>query len=100
MAIFGVYENPENIRVPDALLIALIAILIVFFALGVVTFITYLAQKGTDTIEKKMNILPRKENAILASDEDAVVAALTAVIDFHKEMKKDARIVSITRIEE
>ena len=42
MAIFGVYENPENIRVPDALLIALIAILIVFFALGVVTFITYL----------------------------------------------------------
>ena len=47
-----------------------------------------------------MNILPRKENAILASDEDAIVAALTAVIDFHKETKKDARIVSITRIEE
>ena len=43
--------------------------------------------------------LPKKENQILDEDPDAVIAALVAVIDFHKETGKDAEIISIKQIE-
>ena len=53
-----------------------------------------------DVVDKKTNINPRKENSLLNDDEDAVAAALVATIDFYKEYKKDARLVSIRRVEE
>jgi DNA gyrase subunit B len=40
------------------------------------------------------------KNKLLEKDEDAVVAVLTASIDFHKETGKGSRVVSVTRIEE
>ena len=96
----AVWNDWENIGVGEAFLIALIAILIVFLVLGIIIFITYLFQKGIETVEKNTQILPRKENAILNDDEDAVIAVLTATIEFHKETGKDARVISITRIED
>ena len=96
----AVWNDWESIGVGEALLIALIAIIIVFLVLGIIIFVTYLFQKGIEVVEKKTQILPRKENAILNDDEDAVVAVLTATIEFHKETGKDARVISISRIED
>lgn len=98
--VFAVWENWEKIGVADSLLVALIAIVIVFLVLSIIIFITYLFQKGIEVVEKKTKILPRKENEILNSDEDAVVATLVATIEFHKETGKDAKVISIKRIED
>ena len=98
--VFAVWENWEKIGVADSLLVAIIAIVIVFLVLSIIIFITYLFQKGIEVIEKKTKILPRKENEILNSDEDAVVATLVATIEFHKETGKDAKVISIKRIED
>lgn len=96
----AVWNDWENIGVGEAFLIALIAIIIVFLVLAIIIFVTYLFQKGIEVVEKKTQIMPRKENAILNDDEDAVVAVLTATIEFHKETGKDARVISIRRIED
>ena len=100
MAIFGVWENPEGVGVLDSLLIALIAISIVFLTLIIVILATGGFQKGMDFIIAKTSISPRKENKILEEDDDAVVAVLVATIDFHKETGKEPRVVSITKMEE
>ena len=96
----AVWNDWENIGVGDAFLIALIAIAIVFLVLGIIILATFLFQKGIEEVEKKTQILPRKENAILNEDEDAVVAVLVATIEFHKATGKDARVLSIKRIED
>jgi len=97
--IFGVWGS-EEVSVPESLLIALVAILIVFVTLLVIIFASTGVQKGTDAVIGAIAINPRKENKILATDKDAVAAALVATIDFHRETGKNARIVSITEIEE
>ena len=89
-----------NISVGEALLIAVVAILIVFFVLAVIIFITWVMQKGMEKIDAKTNILPREENKILSEDENAVVASLVATMEFYRETGKDVRIVSIKRIED
>mgnify|MGYP003303166199 CR=1 FL=1 len=96
----GVWENIEDFSVVDSLLVALLAILIVFLALTVIILISTAIQKAMSKIEAKTNILPREENKLLNEDEDAVVAALVATIDFYKETKKDARLISIKKIED
>ena len=96
----GVWKNWENMTVGDALLIALVAILIVFTVLAIIIFITWLLQKGMEKIDAKTNILPKEENKILSEDPNAVVAALVATMEFYRETGKDVRIVSIKRIEE
>ena len=97
--IFAVWENWEKIGIFEALLIALIAIIIVFLVLGIIIFVTYLFQKGVDVVERKTQIKPRKENQILNEDEDAVVAVLVATIEYYKETGKDARVISITKVD-
>ena len=89
-----------NIIVGEAFLIAVVAILIVFFVLAVIIFITWVMQKGMEKIDAKTNILPREENKILSEDENAVVASLVATMEFYRETGKDVRIVSIKRIED
>ena len=89
-----------NISVGDALLIALVAILIVFAVLAIIIFVTWSMQKGMEKVEAKTNILPREENKILSEDENAVVAALVATMEFYRETGKDVRIVSVKRIED
>ncbi len=96
----GPLVNPETVTVPDALMISLIAILIVFGVLTLIILVTFLIEKITTTVLSKTSIQPRKENAILSTDEDAVVAVLVATIDFYKETGKEARVNSITLMEE
>ena len=89
-----------NISIGEAFLIAIVAILIVFFVLAVIIFITFVMQKGMEKVEAKTNILPREENKILSEDENAVAAALVATMEFYRQTGKDVRIVSIKRIED
>ncbi len=100
MRTFGVWENVGGLGIGDAFLVAAVAILIVFAVIVIIILSTAVVQKGTDFVAGKMAIMPRPENKILEEDEDAVVAVLTATIDFHKETGKGARVVSVKRIDE
>ena len=96
----AVWENWEAMNVGDAFLVALIAIVIVFLVLAIIIFITWSMQKGMEKIDASTNILPRDENKILSEDQNAVVAALVASMEFYRETGKEVRIVSIKRIED
>jgi Na+-transporting methylmalonyl-CoA/oxaloacetate decarboxylase gamma subunit len=96
----AVWDNWESMNVGEALLVAIVAIFIVFLVLSVIIFITWLFQKGMEKIDARTNILPKEENKILSEDENAVVAALVATMEFYRETGKDVRIVSIKRIED
>jgi len=93
-------NSMEDFSVTDSLVVALVAILLVFLVLTIIILVTTGIQKGMETVEAKTKILPKKENKILDEDPDAVAAALVAVIDFHKETGKDAEIISITKLED
>ena len=90
----------NDLNAGEALLIAVISILIVFLVLSVIIFVTFLLQKSMEKINAKTNILPKEENKILSEDENAVAAALVATMEFYRETGKDVRIVSIKRIED
>ena len=96
----AVWNNWENMSIGEAFLVAIIAIFIVFLVLVIIIFITWLMQKSMEKIDAKTNILPREENKILSEDENAVVAALVASMEFYRETGKEVRIVSIKRIED
>ena len=98
--VLGVWENWEAMTVGEAFLVAVIAIFIVFLVLGIIIFITWSMQKGMEEFDAKTNILPKEENKILSEDQNAVVAALTASMEFYRETGKEPRIVSIKRIED
>lgn len=98
--ILAVWKDWENMNVGQAFLVALIAIFIVFLVLSIIILLTFLLQKSMEKIDAKTNILPKEENKILAEDENAVVAALVATMEFYRETGKDVRIVSIKRIED
>lgn len=100
MRIFGVWGDTSKFNGLDALLVAIIAILIVFAVLALIILITWLFQKGIEKVSARTNILPKKENEILSTDNDAVVALLVATIEYHKEFGKDPEVKSITRIED
>ena len=95
-----IYSVSNDLNAGEALLIAVISILIVFLVLSVIIFVTFLLQKSMEKINAKTNILPQEENKILSEDENAVIASLVATMEFYRETGKDVRIVSIKRIEE
>ena len=96
----AVWENWGSMTVVESLLVAVIAIFIVFLVLAIIIFITWSMQKGMEKFDASTNILPREENKILSEDQNAVVAALTASMEFYRETGKEPRIVSIKRIED
>ena len=100
MNVLAVWPSNEPVNVGNALLIAVIAIFIVFLVLSIIIFVTWLLQKSMEKINAKTNILPKEENKILSEDENAVIASLVAVMEFYRETGKDVRIVSIKRIED
>lgn len=100
MVLDAVWTNWETMNIGEAFLVAIIAIFIVFLVLGIIVFVTWAMQKGMEKIDAKTNILPREENKILSEDENAVVAALVASMEFYRETGKEVRIVSIKRIED
>ena len=96
----AVWKDWDKMTMGEAFLVALVAILIVFMVLAIIIFVTWIMQKGMEKIDAKTNILPRDENKILSEDENAVVAALVATMEFYRETGKDVRVVSIKRIED
>ena len=96
----AVWKDWDKMTIGEAFLVALVAILIVFMVLAIIIFVTWIMQKGMEKIDAKTNILPRDENKILSEDENAVVAALVATMEFYRETGKDVRVVSIKRIED
>ena len=100
MNVLAVWDNWDKMTIGEAFLVAFIAIFIVFLVLGIIIFVTWGMQKGMEKFDAKTNILPREENKILSEDENAVVAALVASMEFYRETGKEVRIVSIKRIED
>ena len=100
MYILGVWPENETVNVGNAILIALVAIFIVFLVLSIIISVTFALQKSMEKIDAKTNILPREENKILSEDDNAVVAALVASMEFYRETGKEPRIVSIKRVED
>ena len=96
----AVWKDWEHMSIGEAFLVALVAIIIVFMVLAIIILVTWVMQKGMEKIDAKTNILPREENKILSEDENAVVAALVATMEYYRETGKDVRIVSVKRIEE
>ena len=82
-----------------AVVISIISIVVVFGILTLIIATCSLVFKTINSIDAKMNILPKEENKILETDKDAVVAALVATIEFNKETGKNAKLVSIKRID-
>ena len=89
-------------------LISILAILLVFAILAITIAITFFVGKGIEkyslkTVSESKEVVEnkvqneQKQNADL-SDEDAVVAALVASIDYRNEIKKDIKVVSIKEI--
>ncbi len=92
----------------DGGLVSILAILLVFSILAIIIAVTFVVGKGIEkyslkTSEIKTEVVAtkaqseQKQNADL-SDEDAVVAALVASIDYRNEIKKDIKVVSIKEI--
>ena len=77
MVTFGVWEKMgksiEEFSVFDSLVVALVAILLVFLVLTIIILVTTSIQKGMETVEAKTKILPKKENRILDEDPDAAL---------------------------
>lgn len=91
----------DAFTIGDAFLVSIIAIVLVFLILVIIIGGTHGVKIVTEKADDKVNINPKNpSNKLLAEDDDAVVAALTATIDFHKETGKDAEIKSIERIDE
>ena len=84
----------------DSIVVAVISIVIVFLVLALIIAIASIFSKIIMNVNKRKFINPRIENKLLEEDEDAVVAAIVASMDYYKETKKHARIVSIAREEE
>lgn len=93
-------ENPE-LNFPQALLVSLVAILLVFIVLLIIVGcveLLHLACKNVKENKKveAKQVAPSKKVEI--TDEDMMVAALIATIDYRQEVKKDVKLKSIKRI--
>lgn len=97
--------DPYNLGFGEACLISLICILIVFGMLailwGIVSLFKFIPAG------KKKEELPAVKKAVVSKptlkledikDEDMMVAALVATIEYHNETKKDVHVVSIKEI--
>ena len=81
----------------DSLIVAFIAITIVFIVLAIIIIVSGCFSRAIIKIDNKKNINPRIENKLLEEDEDAVIATIVASMDYYREKGKNARLVSITR---
>ncbi len=91
----------------DSLSITAICVLIVFLmlillALVVATFQLFAGKKPNAVVETQPVPVAYTQPSGLKlediKDEDMMVAALVATIDYHEETKKDVRVVSIKQI--
>ena len=90
----------KQIDIGTAALISVICLALVIAILIVIVIVSGLFSKGIIKVDSMENINPKPQNKILEEDEDAVAASVVATIDFYNEFKKDARLVSIEKIDE
>ena len=96
----------ENMKFTEGVFFSIAAILIVFLVLTILVLIVSLMSKFKFKESKKeektapVTVAPQKKLSVEdIKDEDMMVAALVATIDFIEETKKtDARVVSIKQI--
>ena len=92
---------PDNINITDGLFIALVAILMVFAILFVIILFVKLLSVFCKNVKEEKPIKQDKKTVSKMTDitdEDMMVAALIATIDYANETKKDVRLVSIKQI--
>lgn len=86
----------------EGLLISLFSIIIVFLILGFVALMVSLLKYFvvSPTVEQVSLSEPFKKALSLSdiTDEDMMVAALVASIDYYNEVKKDVRVISVREI--
>ena len=103
--------DPYNLSIGETLLIAVVCMLIVFAMLallwGIVALTSFLLnlrkQKNISVDENlKVNVNEYNDTKPLTmediKDEDMMVAALVATIEYHNEVKEDVRVVSIKEL--
>ncbi len=89
-------------------LISVLAIALVFSILAIIIAITFFIGKGIEKYSLKtqsqnsdVTVAKNEDSAnqpLDLSDEDAVVAALVASIDYRNQVKKDIKVISIKEI--
>ena len=86
----------------EGLLISLFSILIVFLLLGVValsiSLLKYFVIETKKDTPKEQEVIKKSIALSDIKEEDMMVAALVASIDYYNEIKKDVRIISIKQI--
>ena len=98
----------KYITIADAGLIAVVCIIIVFGMLallwGIVSLFKYIPSKQENAQPAKQEVkqpVVQQQKAFTMDDikdEDMMVAALVATIDYHNETKEDVRVVSVKQI--
>lgn len=94
----------KNLNIGNACLIAIVCIIIVFLMLallwGIVELFRLLPEPKKQTEPQVTpNVQVRKAISMAdIKDDDMMVAALVATIDYHNETKQDVRVVSIKEL--
>ena len=95
--------NGKNLG--EGALVALMTMLFVFTILAVIVLITFYVGKGINKAGDKVKtqateptVATQTKTPLNLEDEDAVVAALVASIDYRNQIKKDVKVVSIKEI--
>ena len=97
----------DNLNIQQTLLISLVCMLIVFGMLailwGIVSLFKILPQKEEkEEVKKASNkqTINQTEKIKMEDikDDDMMVAAIVASIDYHNEIKKDVRVVSVKEL--
>lgn len=103
LAIEGI--DPSNLSIGQTLLIALVCIVIVFLMLallwGIVSLFKFLPKPKEKVKEDKKPQANDVKPALKIEDikdEDMMVAALVASIEYRNEVKEDVRVVSIKEL--
>ena len=90
---------PDNINIYDGLLIAVVAILMVFAILFVIILCVNALSVLCKNVKEEKTVTKAKVSKMTdIKDEDMMVAALIATIDYSNETGKDVRLVSIKQI--
>lgn len=110
----AIFENLDEFKGGEGFLkalgISLVAVVIVFLVLALIIGSIYLMKaflykkSETEATEESIPVVATKTSVEEVAkipaelDDDMMVAALVATVDFHSETNQDARLVSIKRI--
>lgn len=101
----SIYDEIADLSFGKALIVSLIAIILVFVVLLIIIGAVKLMQLIYDKVGKKEQPAEVKTapvaqtpKSVEITDEDMMVAALIATIDYKEETKQDAKLKSIKRI--